>query len=177
MNEITPLSLPARVSAWAGRLFLLLFALYTLYQQGSSLKLFQVGQQLLVVGLLVWRVRRQSALPVVPDFFLVALPYFWLLSLYPVVTDWFSLWRLPLLAVFALTTLAGLPRLRQVEANVLQGTVIAAGFILLYATMLRQFFPLFSPELYTMTLLNCAAFFCGLPVCYLSLQPCLTDQS
>ena len=177
MNEIAPLSLPARVSAWAGRLFLLFFAVYTLYRQGSGLNLFQVGQQLLVVGLLVWRVRRQSSLPLIPDFFLVALPYLWLLSLYPAVTDWFSLWQLPLLAVFALTMLSGLPRLRRVEANVWQGTVIAAGFILLYATMLRQFFPLFSPELFRLTLLNCAAFFCGLPVCYLSLQTYLTDQS
>lgn len=169
-------SLPVRFAAWSGRVFLLCFALYTLYRQGSTLNLFQVAQQLLVVGLLVWRVRRQAALPVVPDFFLVALPYFWLLSLYPAVSDWFSLWQLPLLAVFALTTLSGLSRLRQVEANVLQGTIIAAGFIVFYATMLRQFFPLFGPELFTQTLLNCAAFFCGLPVCYLSLQACLTDQ-
>lgn len=177
MNEIAPLSFSARVSAWAGRLFLLFFAVYTLFRQGSSLNLFLVGQQLLVVGLLVWRVRRQSPLPVIPDFFLTALPYFWLLSLYPAVTDWFALWRLPLLSVFALTMLGGLPRLRRVEAGVLHGTIIAAGFILLYATMLRRYFPLFDPELFRLTLLNCAAFFCGLPVCYISLQPCLPDQS
>lgn len=175
VNQLMPLPFLTRISVWIGRLFLILFALYTLYHQGSSLNLLQLTQQLLVVALLVWRLRRKSTLPVIPDFFLMALPYLWLLSLYPTVTDWFSLWCFPLLAVSALTTLTGLPLLRHVEADVLQGTIMAAGFIILYATMLRQFFPLFDAQLFRVTLLNCAAFFCGLPICYLSLRTCLPN--
>lgn len=159
-----------KIGIWSGRVFLLVFAIYTIFRQGSVINLFQVLQQLLIVALFFWRSKRKMALPIIPDVFLLALPYLWLLSLHPATGFWLKDWMTPFLAVFSVSMLAGGFLLQKIEPSVRQGIAVSASFIILYAVCLRQFFPGFELALFNSVLLSCLAFFCGLPICYLSLK-------
>jgi hypothetical protein len=56
------------------------------------------------------------------------------------------------------------------DRNTLQGTLLAAIFILLYAVLLRQTFPPFTDQLFKTTTLNSIAFFAGLPISFVALR-------
>ncbi|MEW6712319.1 MAG: hypothetical protein AB1403_21035 [Candidatus Riflebacteria bacterium] len=157
-------------------LYLAVFAIYSLIVCAAGISVWQCLQQLLIVILIVLRVKTRKPLFFIPDLFLFALPYFWLVSLYPSVSYWFSGWKLPFLGVFALSLLTGLPLIRQIDSTIRYGTILAATFILLYAIMLHRFFPVFDLGLFRNIVLNCAAFFCGLPVCYLAWQNLISSN-
>jgi uncharacterized membrane protein YbaN (DUF454 family) len=151
------------------RVYFILFALFALRANHDRLNVALVLQILFISLLVFWRLKKDRQIPVVPDIFLFALPYLWLISLYDSVYSWFPQWQIPFLSVFALSFFSG--KLQELKAtherSVFLGTVFAAGFVLVYAILLHNSFAQFDDKLFKTALLNVIAFFSALLPSYL----------
>lgn len=124
----------------------------------------------LFIGLLFFmRARAKKPLFFIPDEFLVTLPYFWSISLLGPVINWLPAWLMPLMIVFALSSMqvveGGYGFAGGLKNNsLLQAAAISVFFVLFMLTFLLKALPAFDLELYRRVMLQLFSVCVGIPI-------------
>lgn len=163
-------TLIGRIISGLSQLFLLAIFVRTLMNFSAVTNLSGALLMQLFIGLLIFlRIRRKNTLFFLPDEMLVALPYFWCISLLGPVDNWLSGWLLPMCLAFALSMLQVLDGQHGFAGGLkknglLQAVAASVVFILGMLIFLINIFPVFELELYRRVILQVFVTGAGLPV-------------
>lgn len=133
-------------------------------------------QLLFIAGLWLWRIRRKNTFFFIPDQLLVCLPYFWSLANAGSAVNWFNSWKIPLIAVFAISVF-NLPLQKGAfpgglrKNSLLQAVVGSIVFVFVFVSAMNRFFINFPHELYNLTLLNMLVAVAGIPISLAAFYP------
>lgn len=172
MNTLPKVTWFDKITTFLARLYLLAFILFSIKSFHFRIDAGIVMQILVIMGLVIFRLKSQSEIVFIPDLFLFSLPYFWAISLSSDVNQWFNTWNLLFLFIFSISVVNLLHSklYQKIDKNILHGSALTIIFVLVFAIILRTIFPLFSAELFNRTLLNTIVFFCGIPICLISVR-------
>jgi hypothetical protein len=159
------------VAIWICRIYVLLclglgFSTLPLFQPGIFVNLGIVA--ILVVG----RLYLARPLGWLPDGLLVVLPYAWAMNSTLGFQPWWSWMTWAFLAALGATVFTfyfswlGRPQWRTPGLG--RGILLALGFLLLFGSVLKVIFPLFSLANYRVILMTVLLFFGGIPICQLA---------